>query len=155
MSQPAPAPPASPVQVVQAPVPLQQPLSPPPPVPPPAPRMAANPPPPRNLGATPELFSGKTEDAENFWSTLENHFYLNAGLYADDDQKISTALTYFKVGTPAGQWAKDRQTAALNANPITFGTWVDFKDTFRMHFIPVEGALISSQIMHTMHMNSR
>ena len=60
---------------------------------------------PKLLGSPPEPYDGKPDKAEAFWSALESYFYLNSGMFADDNRKIATALTYFKVGTPAGEWA--------------------------------------------------
>jgi hypothetical protein len=86
----------------------------------------ANPPPnplPKVLGSAPESFDGKGEKAEGFWSSLENYYYLNAEHFTDTNKKIASALTYFKQGTPAGDWARERQKAALAAHPADFGAW--------------------------------
>src|SRR6266702_4022292 len=144
---PVPQSPLSPYTRVTPSSPLVPPRVPLPqaPVPPlrvfPAPVIApvgmANPPSTKLLGAAPEPFDGKPEKAKAFWNNLENYFHLNILSFDTDDKKISTALTYFKVGTPAGQWAQDKQKAALNpvgGGTITFGAWNDFKMTFQEHF---------------------
>ncbi len=123
-----------------------------------APVGMANPPPTKLLGAAPEPFNGKPEKAEAFWNNLENYFHLNILIFDTDDKKISTALTYFKVGTPAGQWAQDKQKAALNpvgGGAVTFGAWADFKTNFRDHFIPAHTALEATNLMYTLKMGNR
>ena len=60
---------------------------------------------PKSLGSPPEPYDGKPDKAKAFWSALESYFYLNSSMFADDNRKIATALTYFKVGTPTGEWA--------------------------------------------------
>jgi hypothetical protein len=61
--------------------------------------------------------------------------------FTNEGKKVATALTYFKMGTPAGEWAHDKQNTALAATPVDFGTWADFKTTFKKHFIPAESEL--------------
>jgi Retrotransposon gag protein/Zinc knuckle len=107
------------------------------------------------LGAAPEPFDGKAENAENFWTNLEAYYFLNSGIFNDDQKKIITALTYFKAGTSAAEWARERQKAAFAANPTDFGTWTTFKRDFSAHFIPAESVLESTQKMHNMHMGTR
>ncbi len=119
------------------------------------PAAMANPPPAKMLGSPPEPFEGKSEKAEAFWNTLENYYYLNGANYADKQKKISSALTYFKTGTSAGEWAQDRQKTALAAMPIDFGTWADFKATFKKHFIPEYSKLEATNAMYTSRMGSR
>ena len=121
---------------------------------PPAPApMAA--PAPKALGTPPEPFDGKPEKAEAFWNQVDNYYYLNQDLYTNEDKRVSAALTHFKVGTPGGEWARELQKTALDATPITFGTWADFKTAFRKHFIPVETELESTSKMYSCHMNQR
>ncbi len=115
-------------------------------------------PPTKLLGAAPEPFDGKPEKAEAFWNNLENYFHLNSTIFDTNDKKISMALTYFKVGTPAGQWAQDKQKAALNpvgGVTVTFGAWNDFKINFQDHFIPVHTALEATNLMYTLKMGNQ
>jgi hypothetical protein len=93
---------------------------------------------PKVLGSTPEPFNGKGEKAEGFWSSLENYFYLNIDHYTDENRRIASALMYFKQGTPAGDWACQRQKDALAVQPANFGTWADFASAFKKHFVPLE-----------------
>ena len=51
--------------------------------------------------------------AENFLSALQSYYYINSNLYSNDSKKVATALTHFKMETPAEEWAQDRQNAAL------------------------------------------
>ena len=110
---------------------------------------------PKSLGSPPELYDGKPDKAEAFWSALESYFYLNSGMFADDNRKIATALTYFKVGTPAGEWARDKQKTALAANPVDFGSWRDFKKQYDTHFVPAQSQLQAVQAMHNLRMGGR
>ena len=65
------------------------------------------------LGAAPEPFDGKPEKAESFWNNLENYYYLNGDAYSNESKKVSSALTHFKIGTSAREWAQDQQKRAL------------------------------------------
>ena len=121
---------------------------------PPAAGMAANPP-PKLMGASPEPFDGKPGKAESFWTTLANYYFLNADLFPNEGKKVSSALTYFRLDSPAGEWARDRQKAALAQTPPDFGTWADFEAAFKKHFIPAHSKLEATNNMYTSRMNSR
>ena len=110
---------------------------------------------PKLLGSPPEPYNGKPDKAEAFWSALESYFYLNSGMFADDNRKIATALTYFKVGTPTGEWARDKQKTALAANPVDFGSWANFKKGYDTHFVPAQSQLQAVQAMHNLWMGGR
>jgi hypothetical protein len=60
---------------------------------------------PKVVGTPPEAFDGKPEKAETFWSQLENYYYLNEAAFTTESRRVSAALTHFKSGTPAGDWA--------------------------------------------------
>jgi hypothetical protein len=107
------------------------------------------------LGAAPEPFKGKPEKAKAFWNNLENYFYLNEDVFNTDGKKISSALTYFKISTSAGEWAQDLQKKALARTPISFGTWATFKDGFKKHFIPAHSVLEATNAMYTSKMGGR
>jgi hypothetical protein len=107
------------------------------------------------LGAAPEPFEGKPEKAEAFWNNLENYFYLNGDVFNTDGKKISSALTYFKIGTSAREWAQDLQKKALDRTPVSFRTWATFKDGFKKHFIPAHSALEATNAMYTSKMGGR
>ena len=136
------------------PKPPSKPPAPPPGPPPPALPMAQTGS-TKVLGSAPEPYDGSITKAEAFWTNLANYYYLNAGLFSAKDKRIAAALTHFKLGTPAGEWAKDRQQAALAHSPPAFGTWNDFSDAFKAHFIPVDTKLSSTNTMHTLKMGSR
>jgi len=93
---------------------------------------------PRILRIAPEPYNGKGDTAITFWNSLENYFTVNEATYDTNQKKVSSALTYFKQGTQAGNWASDRIAAALAANPIAYGMWDAFKDSFKDQFIPPE-----------------
>src|SRR5882757_3039253 len=158
------------VPIVRAPTPRNEP---PAPRPPPVPTTRGNPPlqlttprttttmastttsNPKAIGSAPEHYDGNSATAEGFWSSIENYLYLNDALYPDENKKIAAVLTYFKHGTPAGEWARDRQRTALALTPVNFGTWADFKAAFKAHFIPAETELEASSKMHSLHMGAR
>ncbi|KAH8981092.1 hypothetical protein EDB86DRAFT_3087388 [Lactarius hatsudake] len=76
----------------------------------------------KSLGVPPDPFDGKQDKAEAFWQSIENYYYLNQAMYPDEGKRVSAALTHFKTGTSAGDWAQDKQKKALEATPIEFGT---------------------------------
>jgi hypothetical protein len=110
---------------------------------------------PKILGSAPEPYDGKPEKADTFINNLRNYYFLNTNTYDTDQKKVSSALTYFKIGTPAGEWAHDRQSAALSATPINFGTWADFQTRFKAHFVPAHTELEATQYLHTNKMGNR
>jgi len=107
------------------------------------------------LGSPPEPFDGKGDKAIAFWNTLENYFNVNSGIFNTDDKKISSALTYFKAGTQAGEWASDRMAIALAKNPVSYGNWAHFKDAFKEQFVPPQTQIEAIQKMHSLHQRNR
>ena len=107
------------------------------------------------LGSPPESFDGSPAKAEAFWNNLENYYYLNESTYSDQGKRVSAALTHFKVGTSAGEWAQDKQKRALSVTPVDFGTWVDFRDSFKKHFVPAYSKLEATNAMYTSKMGGR
>jgi hypothetical protein len=107
------------------------------------------------LGTAPEQFDGTSSKAENFLSALRNYYYLNEALYSGDNRKVAFALTHFKIGTPAGEWARDKQNVALTTSPINFGSWDNFLAAFKKHFIPVQTKQDAMNKMWSMKMGSR
>jgi len=140
-----------------APVQRQAPPPPPggnPPAPnPPAANMAAAP--PRPIGTAPDAFDGSSAKAEPFWNALENYYTLNDAVYTDEGRKVAAALTHFKMGTSAGDWASDRLATALGATPIDYGTWANFKTKFKEQFIPPQTQVESIQKIHNLPMGNR
>jgi hypothetical protein len=109
----------------------------------------------RILGSAPEPFDGASNKAETFWTALENFYFVNQDAYTDENKRVAAALTHFKLGSTAAEWAKDRQKAALAVSPPNFGTWDEFKDAFKTHFIPADSKLLSTQSMHSLRMGNR
>jgi hypothetical protein len=109
---------------------------------------------PKILGSAPEPYDGKPEKADAFINNLGNYYFLNTTTFDTDGKKVSSALTYFKIGTPAGEWARDRQSAALSATPPDFGTWADFQTLFKAHFVPAHTELEATQYLHTNKMGN-
>src|SRR6266704_2439732 len=143
---------------VQAPPPQpaapQPPPGPPPPNPPAAGAMAQQNQ-PRILGTAPEPYDGSPDKAIDFWNTLANYFAINSGVYNTNAQKVSSALTYFKIGTPAGKWASDLMETALRANPPDYGTWDHFKVAFEKQFVPPAAQMEAIQKMHDIRMSGQ
>jgi hypothetical protein len=110
--------------------------------------------PPRTIGTTPDAFDGNLAKAESFWNALENYYTLNDAVYTNEGQKVAAALTHFKMGTSAGDWASDRLATALGATPITYRTWTDFKTKFREQFIPPQTQVESIQKIHNLPMGN-
>ena len=110
---------------------------------------------PRLIGTAPEPFTGKGKHALSFWNSLENYYHANNDAYADDNKKVAAALTHFKVGTQAGNWASDHMATALSANPITYGTWAQFKADFKGQFIPPETQAEAIKQVHALAMGNR
>src|SRR5258707_2500329 len=128
---PGPAPPPLPA----APPP---PPGPNPPNPPAAQVMAQQNQPARPTGNPPDPYDGSPEKATTFWNTLASYYAINLDLYTTEGRKVAAALTHFKLGTPAGEWASDQMATALGQKPVDFGTWNPFKDKFTKQFIPPE-----------------
>jgi len=74
------------------------------------------------LGTASEAFDETASKAEGFLDALRNYYYLNESLYPDDCRRVASALTHFKVGTPAGEWARDCQDMAQIQTPIDYGS---------------------------------
>jgi hypothetical protein len=79
--------------------------------------------PPRIIGTAPDTFDGNLAKAEPFWNALENYYTLNNMVYTNKGQKVAAALTHFKMGTSARDWASHHLATTLGATPVTYGTW--------------------------------
>ena len=90
----------------------------------------------RPLGSVPESFDGSPAKAREFLSALTSYYFLNSDIYNDNKKKVGTALTFFKVRTRAGDWAKEQQDAAEARNPAAYRTWDEFQDDFKKQFLP-------------------
>src|SRR6267378_3713487 len=119
-----------------------------------APIMAA-PAPSKTFGSAPEPFDGKPTHAQAFWHALENYYYLNGDNFATENKKVSSALTHFRIGMAASEWAQDRQKSALSQTPVHFGTWAEFKTAFDKHFIPVITTDLAQQNMFDLKQGAR
>jgi hypothetical protein len=111
--------------------------------------------PPHAIGSIPDAFDGNPAKAKSFWNALENYYTLNDAVYTNEGQKVAAALTHFKMGTSAGDWASDRLATALGATPITYGTWAEFKTKFKEQFIPPQTQVESIQKIHNLPMGNR
>jgi len=133
--------------------PPQRPPSPPAPPPPPV-VMAGNVATPKLLGSSPDPYDGNPTKAQAFWNTLANYYTMNDAVYNTDDKKVLAALTNFKTGTCGGDWASDRITEALAANPTNYGTWAQFQTAFQKQFIPPEVQQEAIKGMHDTYMGN-
>jgi hypothetical protein len=107
------------------------------------------------VGTPLEQFDGTAVKAESFLSALQNYYYLNETLFSDESRRVAAALLHFKVGTPAGEWARDKQNTALTSTYITYGTWQTFLDDFKKHFVPVQTEQQAMNAIWTIHMKNR
>src|SRR6202789_673392 len=107
------------------------------------------------VGTPPEQFDGTAAKAESFLSALQNYYYLNEALFNDESRRVAAALSHFKVGTPAGEWARDKQNTALTGTRITYGMWQTFLDDFKKHFVPVQTEQQAMNAIWTVHMKNR
>ena len=94
---------------------------------PPAVPMAAIPQP---IGSPPDPFDGNSQRAILFWNALASYYNINDAVFTNESRKVAAALTHFKLGTPAGDWASDCLSMALAATPVNYGTWAAFKMAF-------------------------
>jgi len=78
----------------------------------------------------------------------------NEGIYTTNTQKVSSALTHFKIGTSAGNWASDLMQMALAINPPNYGTWDQFKVTFEKQFTPPASQMEAISKMHSNQMGT-
>ena len=107
------------------------------------------------VGVTPKAYDGKASSAIAFWNTLKNYYMVNTAIYADKKARIQSALTHFKLGTQAEEWASDRIAKALGANPVNYRTWANFKKDFNTQFIPPQTQVDAIAKMHLLHMGNR
>src|SRR5579863_7365892 len=109
----------------------------------------------RPVGSAPEPYDGKSENATTFWHILDNYYTMNSVVFTNESKRIAAALTHFKHGTPAGEWASDQMEHALSQNPMDYGTWANFKTTFKDHFIPPQTQMEAMQKMHIYAMGNQ
>jgi len=110
---------------------------------------------PRILGTPPDPYDGSPDKAIAFWNTLANYYAINDGVYTTNAQKVSSALTHFKIGTPGGNWASDLMETALAAQLANYGTWDAFKDAFKKQFIPLASQMEAISKMHSHQMGMK
>jgi len=110
---------------------------------------------PHILGTAPDPYDGSPDKAIAFWNTLANYYAINDTVYTTDTQKVSSALTYFKIGTPGGNWASDLMQTALTTNPVNYGTWQEFKAAFEKQFIPPASQMEAIVKMHSTQMGTK
>jgi hypothetical protein len=82
------------------------------------------------MGNPLEAYDGNPKTATTFWNALSSYYSVNATLFTSEGLRITAALLHFKLGTEAGDWASECMETTLARNPIDYGTWNDFKDTF-------------------------
>ena len=109
---------------------------------------------PQILGTVLDPYNGSPNKAIAFWNTLANYYSINDGVYTTNAQKVSSALTQFKIRTLGRDWASDQMAAALAANPVNYGTWDQFKAAFEKQFILPAAQMEAIQKMHNTTMGT-
>ena len=104
------------------------------------------------VGAPPEAYDGKASSAITFWNTLKNYYIVNSAIYANEKAWIESALTHFKLGTQAREWASDQIAKALSASPADYRTWAKLKKDFNTQFIPPQTQVDAITKMHSLCM---
>jgi len=105
LSRPSPAPPVQPAQQTTA---------------------------PKASVAEPDDYDGRHETFDTFMSQLYLHFAGKPTVYANDQMKVITALSYMKKGF-ASTWATNI-TKQLREHTITFGDWAEFEKKLKETF---------------------
>jgi hypothetical protein len=82
-------------------------------------------PPPKASVAEPDVYDGKYDTFDPFMSQLYLLFSAKLAIYANDQMKIVTALSFMKKGF-AGTWATN-VTKELREGTITFANWTVFE----------------------------
>jgi hypothetical protein len=82
-------------------------------------------PPPKASVAEPDVYDGKYDTFDPFMSQLYLLFSAKSAVYANDQMKIVTALSFMKKGF-AGTWATN-VTKELREGTITFANWTAFE----------------------------
>jgi len=110
---------------------------------------------PQILGTAPDPYDSSPDKAIAFWNTLANYYTINEGVYTMNAQKVSSALTHFKIGTPGGNWASNLMQTALTANPVNYRTWNDFRNAFEKQFIPPASQMEAIAKMHDISIGTK
>ena len=87
---------------------------------------------PKASVAEPDDYDGRHETFDTFMSQLYLHFAGKPTVYANDQMKIITALSYMKKGF-ASTWATNI-TKQLRERTTTFGDWVQFENKLKETF---------------------
>jgi hypothetical protein len=58
---------------------------------------------PRPIRNPPEPFDGSPKKAQTFWNALDTYYTVNSDIFTDEGKHVATALTHFKVSTPASE----------------------------------------------------
>lgn len=82
--------------------------------------------------ASPDVFDGTLSKSESFLRQLSLYFLAKKSDFADDENKVTFALSFMKNGT-AGPWA-DRAVERMEEGDEVFEGWDHFKELFRASF---------------------
>ena len=85
---------------------------------------------------------------------MANYYGINTNLYTTESRKVAAALTHFKLGTLARDWASDQLPTALAAMPVNYRTWATFKTAFETQFVPPQTQVEAIQKIHNMPMGN-
>ena len=86
---------------------------------------------------------------------MANYYTINQAVYQTEGRCVAAALTHFKLGTPAGDWASDKLATAMAHTPADYGTWQEFEDAFKAQFIPPATQLDAITKMHNYAMGNQ
>jgi hypothetical protein len=109
----------------------------------------------QQMGTPPEPYDGKLQTATAFWNALSSYYSVNAALFSSESLCVAAALTHFKLGTEAGDWASKCMETVLALNPVDYGSWPAFKDAFAKQFIPLQIKAEAISKMYSTTMGSR
>lgn len=102
----------------------------------------------------PPAFDGKRDELNGWIQKCSLYFKFYETKFDQDDKKIAFALMLMNEGT-AGQWASDFITQAEERNPITYGTWVGFKEALKTSFQDVDMAASARVLLRNLHQGKK
>ena len=81
-------------------------------------------------------FNREHHNSHTFLNSCSLYIHLAPEQFHDEQEKILWALTFFKGGH-AAKWSKNVFHQEANTGVFPIQIWGDFKQQFRLHFLPV------------------
>jgi Retrotransposon gag protein len=108
------------------------------------------------VGDLPTIFTGKSEDAEQFINEMEGYFLLNQNIpkYYLPIQKVALALTLIKRAEVT-RWARDIRTWVAGLNPATQNipkVWEQFMAKFLDQFADTQATICTQTKLDELRM---